>query len=95
MPDADVADARDGVVRALARMELGERNALDGMRAALCAMVSALKAAGATREQTMDEVRRIIAEPVTPDGELSLLAPAREALVELSVYWCLGEFGSD
>jgi hypothetical protein len=88
-----VNDAREWVIDALARMERGERNALEEMREALCALVTALKADGATREQATEEVRRIIAEPVTTEGSFRLLEPAREALIELSLYWCSEEFG--
>ena len=91
-PTPDIDDAREWVIDALGRMERGERNALDEMREALCALVGALKANGATREQTTEEVRRIITEPVTTEGSFRLLAPAREALIELSLYWCSEDF---
>ena len=90
-PSPAVADARDWVIDALGRMEQGERNALEGMREALCAYVTALKADGATREQATEEIRRIVSQPVT-DGAFRLLPPAREALVELSIYWCSEAF---
>ena len=92
-PDPDITAARESVIDALRRMERGERDALDEMRDALCALVSALKAGGATREEATEEVRRITAEPVTPEGGVRLLPPAREALVELSLHWCSEDFG--
>ena len=91
-PAPELTDAREWVIDALGRMERGERNALDEMREALCAFVSALKSDGATREQATEEVRRIITEPVTAEGGFRLLGPAREALIELSLYWCSEEF---
>src|SRR5687768_8878634 len=89
----EIAEARENVVDALARMERGERNSLDLLREVLCVFVTALKAEGATREQAMDAVRRVIAEPTSTEGAFRLLPPAREALVELAVYWCGEEFG--
>jgi len=90
---ADVADARAGVVAALARMERGERDSLDVLRESLCTYVSALKADGATREMAIDAVRDVISAPATLDGSFRLLAPAREALIELSMHWCAEEYG--
>jgi hypothetical protein len=89
----DVAEAREKVVGALRSMERGERNSLDGMREALCAFVTALKTDGATREQAIEAVRDVISQPASEDGGFRLLPPAREALVELSLYWCTEEFG--
>ena len=93
MLDPDIAGARESVIDALGRMERGERNALDEMRDTLCALVSALKASGATREQAVEDVRRTITEPVTAEGGVRLLPAAREALLELSLYWCAEDFG--
>ena len=89
----DLAEARANVVDALGRMERGERNSLDALRDVLCTFVTTLKAEGASREQAIEAVRKLITEPTTPDGAFRLLAPAREALIELSVHWCAEEYG--
>jgi hypothetical protein len=86
------AEMRAKVVRALTAMERGERNALDALRDTLCSFVGALKAEGASREQAVEAVREVISEPTSSDGEFRLLPPAREALIELSIYWCAEEF---
>jgi hypothetical protein len=88
----DVADARAGVVTALARMERGERDSLDVLRDALCSYVTALKAEGASRDDALEAVRQVISEPATVEGTFRLLAPAREALIELSTHWCAEEY---
>ena len=87
----EVAEARENVVAALARMERGERNALDGLREALCTFVGVMKSEGASREQAVEAVRQVISEPATADA-FRLVAPAREALIELSLHWCAEEF---
>ena len=89
----DLAEARASVIDALGKMERGERNALDSLRDVLCSFVTALKAEGATRDQAVEAVRRLISEPATSEGAFRLLPPAREALIELSVHWCAEEFG--
>ena len=89
----DLAEARANVIGALAKMERGERNALDALRDVLCGFVTALKSEGATRDQAIDAVRRLISEPATSEGAFRLLPPAREALIELSMHWCAEEFG--
>jgi hypothetical protein len=89
----DVAEARQRVIEALGSMERGERNALDAMRGVLCTYVTALKAEGATRDQAVEAVRELISEPTSDEGAFRLLPPAREALVELSIYWCSEAFG--
>lgn len=81
------------MVDALGRMERGERNSLDPLRDVLCTFVSALKSEGASRDQAIEAVRRVISGPATSDGAFRLLAPAREALIELSIYWCGEDFG--
>lgn len=81
------------MVDALGRMERGERNSLDALRDVLCTFVSALKSEGASRDQAIEAVRRVISGPATSDGAFRLLAPAREALIELSIYWCGEDFG--
>ena len=92
-PAPDTATARERVIDALGRMEQGERNALEEMREALCAMACALKADGASSDESLDEVRRVIAGPVIETGGFRLHPAAREALVELSLYWCAAELG--
>ena len=87
----ELAEARDSVIAALARMERGERNALDGLRDVLCTFVGVMKTEGASRDQVIEAVRRVISEPATTDA-FRLLAPAREALIELSLHWCAEEF---
>ena len=89
----ELAEARAAVVDALGRMERGERNSLDALRDVLCTFVNTLKAEGATREQAIEAVRRIISAPATSEGAFRLLPPAREALIELSTHWCAEEFG--
>ena len=89
----DLAEARAKVIEALGKMERGERNALDSLRDVLCGFVTALRAEGATRDQAIVSVRRLIAEPATSEGAFRLLPPAREALIELSMHWCAEEFG--
>jgi hypothetical protein len=89
----ELAEARANVVDALGKMERGERNSLDILRSVLCTYVTTLKAEGASREQAIEAVRKVISEPTTPDGAFRLLAPAREALIELSVHWCGEEYG--
>ena len=84
----DTTDAREWVRTALGRMERGERNALEEMREALCALVTALKAEGASQAEALRTVRGIVSEPLTEEGAFRLLPSAREALVELSIYWC-------
>ena len=88
----ELSEARANVVAALGKMERGERNSLDGLRDVLCAFVGALKAEGASRDQAMEAVRQVISEPATAEA-FRLLAPAREALIELSIYWCTEEYG--
>lgn len=89
----ELAEARAAVVDALGRMERGERNSLDALRDVLCTFVNTLKAEGATREQAIEAVRRVISAPTTSEGAFRLLPPAREALIELSMHWCAEEYG--
>jgi|SRR5688572_15011243 len=90
----EIAEARASVVDALGRMERGERNSIDMLREVLCVFVTALKAEGATRQQAIDAVRLVIAEPTSTEGAFRLLPSAREALVELAIHWCSEEFGA-
>lgn len=84
--------SRETVVRALERVERGERNALTELREALCGYVTALRSQGLTRELTIDTVRTLVHTPRTDEGTFGLLPMAREALVELSVQWCGEEY---
>ena len=88
----EVAEARAGVVAALARMERGERDSLDVLRESLCTYVSALKQEGSSRDDVVAAVRQVISEPASSEGSFRLLAPAREALIELSTHWCAEEY---
>ena len=84
-------EARSGVVMALERVERSERDAIDGLREAICGFVGALQGEGSTRDEIIEAVRALVAEPRTPEGERSLRPAVREALVELAVYWCVDE----
>jgi len=88
----ELAEARANVVVALGKMERGERNALDTLRDVLCTFVGVMKSEGASRDEAIEAVRRIISEPATAES-FRLLAPAREALIELSTHWCAEEYG--
>ena len=85
--------AREEVVRALARLEQGERNALEGVRSALCPLIAALRADGTPYDSIVESVRTLVSRPTTPEAEFVLHPAAREALVELSVQWCAMEYG--
>lgn len=85
--------ARVEVVDALGRLERGERNALDGFRTALCAFIGVLRDQGVGRDAVVETVRAVVSAPATPEGARTLHPSAREALVEMSVDWCVDEFG--
>ena len=89
------AEARGSVARALARLERGERNALDELRDAVCAFVLALRTNGTSREDAIEAVRAAMSQPSGSGDEYSILPPAREALVELSVHWCADQYGPE
>ena len=89
------AEARAAVAGALARLEQGERNALDGLRDAICAYVLALRTGGTSREDAIEAVRSVMAQPSGSGDERSILPPAREALVELSMHWCADQYGAE
>ena len=86
--------ARGGVMRALAAVEVGERNSLERLRSALCTFVGVLREDGASKEQVIEIIRTIVATPATPAARFGLLHPARIALVELSINWCIEEYDS-
>jgi hypothetical protein len=89
------ANPRESVKRALASVERGERNALEGLREALCGFVVELRKEGASRDEAIAAVRELMTEPATAAGMAVLLPPAREALVELSTYWCAQEYARE
>jgi hypothetical protein len=88
----DPANARDDVVRALGRLERGERNALEEVRLALCPLIAELRARGMSYDAIVENVRTLVSTPTTPEGEYTLLSAAREALLELSIQWCAEEY---
>jgi hypothetical protein len=94
VPQRVAISARDGVVRALERVERGERNGLDRLRTALCAYVRALRDTGASKEEVIQAVRVLVSNPVNADARFGLLHPARVALVELSTHWCSEEYAN-
>ena len=85
---------RAHVIKALQRVEQGERDSLDELRSALCTYVGAMRAEGFDKETAIRAVAELIMTPASPVGESNLRAPAREALVELSTHWCADEFDS-
>jgi len=89
------AEARAAVAQALVRLERGERNALDGLRDAVCSYVLALRTSGTSREDAIEAVRSVMAQPSGSGTEHSILPEAREALVELSAHWCADQFGTE
>ena len=64
--------AREEARSALARLETGQRDAMEELRVALCTLVGALRRDGLSREATLESVRTFIATPVTTDGTRSL-----------------------
>lgn len=84
--------ARDTVIEALARVEGGQRDALDELRVSLCAYVGLLRRGGATRDAVLSHVRELMAQPATPAGAVSLTPIVREALAELTLEWCRAEY---
>ena len=100
MPQTNVYDregsqvqaVRARVLAALADVEHGRRDAVEDLRMALCAYVGALRAAGATRDMTLADVRSLIAAPASPDGALTLTPIVRDALAELTLQWCEAEY---
>jgi hypothetical protein len=89
IPDAG---PRARVVAAMARVEQGQRDAMEELQASLCAYVSALREAGVSREATLADIRALMAEPATPEGSISLTPIVRQALAELTLQWCESEY---
>lgn len=83
---------RARVVDALARIEMGERDGLDGLQAALCTYVGALRAEGAAAAEVAARVRDIVAMPAAPHAHPLLPPTVRLALVELAEEWCAAEY---
>jgi|SRR6185503_3741987 len=89
----EAAAARAGLVRALQDLESGERDSMEQLHRALCTLVGALRSAGRSAEEVQEEIRAIVSEPATPEGNFRVPAIARTALVELSLQWCAEEYG--
>jgi|SRR5690348_8294489 len=83
---------REVVLAALGRVESGQRDALEELRIALCGYVGALGHGGWTRDQVLQHIRDIMAQPATPGGAYSLTPVVREALAELTLEWCRAEY---
>jgi hypothetical protein len=83
---------RARVVDALARIEMGERDSLDGLQVALCAFVGALRAEGASAAEVAARVRELVAAPAAPHAHPLLPPTVRGALVELAEEWCAAEY---
>ena len=88
----ETLDARARVVSALARVERGERNALEELRDVICNFVRALRVDGASKSDAVEAVRVLVSAPATQDAGPGLRQPAREALVELTTHWCASEY---
>jgi hypothetical protein len=88
-------EARAAVAQALAQLERGERNALDGLRDAVCSFVLALRTSGTSREDAIEALRSVMTQPSGSGNERSILPEAREALVELSTHWCADQYGPE
>jgi hypothetical protein len=89
---SDAERDRQRVVQALERVEQSERDAVDGLRAAICTLVTTLRTEGASAEQAAAEVRKLIEVPATPEGAGALAPAVREALVDLALHWCTEEY---
>jgi hypothetical protein len=84
--------ARAKVVKALGRVEHGQRDAMEELRVELCAYVGHLRRDGVTREAALVNVRELIAQPASPDGALALTPIVRDALADLTLQWCEAEY---
>ena len=85
------SEARAAAVEAVRAVEEGERDSLDRLRAAVCTYLSALRAEGTEKSAALDEVRAVIATPVS-DNPGWLLPAAREALMDLAMHWCIEQY---
>ena len=84
-------DARAAAVHALRAVEEGQRDSLDALRNAICSYLTALRGEGIQKEEALDRVRGVIAEPASGDPGW-LLPAAREALMDLAMYWCTEQY---
>jgi hypothetical protein len=89
----EAAAARAGLVHALKDLESGERDSMERLHGALCELVGTLRRAGRSADEVQQEIRAIVSEPATPEGNFRVPAIARAALVELSLQWCAEEYG--
>lgn len=88
------ADARRvAVVRALERLERGERDALDGLEESVGSWVVALREGGASAEAAATMVAELVGTPVTTEGRIAMTATVRAALVDLAVNWSAAAYG--
>lgn len=88
----DTRAARDIAIAALAHVEGGQRDALEELRVALCAYVSALGREGWSRDAVLQHIREMMAQPASPGGAYCLTPIVREALAELTLEWCRAEY---
>ena len=91
LPADATAEARAAAVQAVRAVEEGERDSLDRLRGAICSYLSALRADGVEKAAALDQVRAVIAEPVSADPGW-LLPAAREALMDLAMHWCIEQY---
>ena len=89
---AQRAVLRARVVDALACIEMGERDGLDGLQTALCEFVGALREEGASAAEVAAHVHEIVAAPAAPHAHPVLPPTVRTALVELAEEWCAAEY---
>ena len=80
-------EARAAAVHALRAVEEGQRDSLDTLRSAICSYLSALRAEGLDKADALARIRSLIAAPASHDPGW-LLPAAREALMDLAMYWC-------
>ena len=85
------AEARAAAVHALRAVEEGQRDSLDALRDAICTYLTQLRAEGLSKDIALERVRSVIAEPAT-DEPGWLLPAAREALMDLAMYWCSEQY---
>ena len=89
----EAAAARAGLLHALRDLESGERDSMDRLHTALCGLVGTLRRAGRSADEVQEEIRQVVSQPATPEGNYNVPAIARAALVELSLQWCAEEYG--
>ena len=84
-------ETRLAAVHALRAVEEGQRDSLDALRSAICNYLTALRAEGLDKADALERIRSLIAEPASKDPGW-LLPAAREALMDLAMYWCTEQF---